>query len=52
MLSVLVIGGFIAILGAEMYIMYNRELKKSQSEKEEHHCNCGHCHCKENKEEE
>lgn len=50
MLGVLIIGGFIAVLGAEMYIMYNRELKKS--EEKEHHCNCGHCHCKENNEEE
>ena len=50
MLGVLIIGGLIVVLGAEMYIMYNKELKKSKEE--EHHCNCGHCHCKENNEEE
>ena len=50
MLGVLIIGGFMAILGAEMYILYNREFKESKEKK--HHCNCGHCHCKENNEEE
>lgn len=43
-------GGFLAILGVEMYIMYNKELKNNKDE--EHHCNCGHCYCKENNEEE
>jgi hypothetical protein len=49
MLGVLIIGGLMVVLGAEMYIMFNRESKKN---KEEHHCNCGHCHCKENNKEE
>ena len=51
MLSILIMGGFIAIFGIEMYIMYNKELKENKEE-EHHHCNCGHCHCKENNEEE
>lgn len=51
MLSILIMSGFIAILGVEMYIMYNKELKENKEE-EEYHCNCGHCHCKENNEEE
>lgn len=50
MLSILIMSGFIAILGVEMYIMYNKELKENKEE--EYHCNCGHCHCKENNEEE
>ena len=32
MLSILIMSGFIAILGVEMYIMYNKELKENKEE--------------------
>lgn len=44
MVGVLVIGTFLAVLGAELYFMYKLEEKKQDSK--EHHCDCGHCHCK------
>lgn len=53
MLGISVIGLFLVVLGAEMYIMFRREKKEVERRKEEaeirkeqeHHCDCGHCHC-------
>ena len=45
MIGFLVFGTLTVVLVAELYILGKREAKK-----EEHKCNCGHCHCKKDEE--
>jgi hypothetical protein len=47
MTGFLVFGTLTIVLVAELYILGKREAKK---EREEHKCNCSHCHCKKDEE--
>ena len=46
MLGFFVFGVLATVFVAELYVMFKKE--EELEKKEEHYCNCEHCHCKEN----